>query len=92
MDETMVRDEAVREPTRRAINVRMLKFASPQDGPGLSVASSCTASTQENARRHRIEYHPWMRAFLVEYQAPGDSPPTRGYIPEHRVSYWEPID
>jgi hypothetical protein len=82
------------EPTApKAYAVALLKFAEPQDGPGLSVASSLTCrgvdTPQGRASRHTCEFMPWVRAFRVTYTPP-DGPPVTGYIPESRIAYWQP--
>jgi len=63
---------------------------------GLGISSSSVASELESPqRRHRIAYHPWLRAFWVELL---DRPSAQGgtvveceYIPEHRVARWKPV-
>lgn len=78
--------------TREPVRVRMVKFQSPQDGPGLSVASSCTSSEQSNKSRHTIVWMPWLRHFKITFQPPGNEPSISGFIHETRVAYWEEIE
>jgi hypothetical protein len=76
----------------KPIRVRMMQFDRPQDGPGLNVASACTANSQPNAsKQFAIEYWPWVRHFRVEFTQPG-RPPVVGFIHETRVSTWYPLD
>lgn len=63
----------------------MLKFATAQDGPGFAVASGISASL-----KHKIEYMPWVRAFRVTHTNSDGT--SVGFIPEHRVSCWYPVE
>jgi len=77
----------------RPIPVKVLKFIDgAQYLPGGEMKSSITAAAQENARTTSIEYHPWARSFLVSIRRDTSKPPASGYIPEHRVQYWEPAE
>lgn len=77
-------------PDRKPYAVKILKFVSPQDGPGFAVSSAL--STVQNGRpsRHTIEFMPWVRAFRVTYK--GDDGSITAFIPEHRVACWYPAD
>lgn len=67
------------------ILVKYLRFTVPMDCPGLSVASSCTASD-----RFHLEYHPVIRHHRIEYRPP--SGPFRvSYIHESMVKSWDPM-
>ena len=75
------------------IPVRILRFVLPMDGPGLSVASSCTGSPKPVAQRHwRIDFWPSMRHFRIAYYANSNEAPTIGFIHEAQVKSWEPIE
>lgn len=81
-------------PPRAPIRIALLKFDAryPQDGPfGTFTGSALREERQENKERRSIEYHPWMRAFLVAITRT-DGTAKRGYIPEGRVMYFEPAD
>ena len=69
------------------IPVRMVRFAEPQDGPGLSVASACTTDKS----RHTISYMPWLRHFLFEYRDQAGNI-LEGFIHESRIAWWRPVD
>lgn len=72
------------------IPVKSVRFASPQDGIGLSVAANVTTSDQPNRPGHTIEYWPWVRSFRLVHHTPGQKCPEAFFIPEHRVMYWIP--
>lgn len=63
----------------RAIPVRVARFVSPQDGPGLSVASSCTTNG-----KWALTYEPEMRLLRVSCTH-GDGRKEVGYIPAERL-------
>jgi hypothetical protein len=73
---------------REPIPVSLIRFDGPigQDAPGLSQASACRSTT--NGGRHELLYLPWMRAFRIVFIDP-ERQRQAGYIPEHRVAYWE---
>ena len=77
---------------REPIAVRVVAFVSPQDGPGLNVASSCTArkSGEDNRNGHEIVYLPWMRHFRLDYCEVG-KPKKTAFVHEQRVQWWEPL-
>ena len=54
---------------RKPIPVKQLLFpyATPINGPGLSVVSSIEHRSAYRNSEHEIEYHPWMRHFMVTY-------------------------
>ena len=76
------------------IPLRFIRFTSPQDGPGLSVVSSCRAiDPQGHITRWVIDYVPVLRSFRIEYTPPAGSGPKQvEFIPEHRVSSWAPVE
>ena len=75
--------DAPRAEGRQPTPVRVIRFVSPQDGPGINVTSTLTAS-----HVHVLEHLPWMRAFRITYR-PQEGAPRAAYVPEHRVSFWE---
>jgi len=86
-------------PTKQPIPVLRLRFVDErQDGPGLSVASSCTSTLDpKNGRKqkHLIWYMPWLRAFYVQLleRAGADSKVLdAAYIGEARVMWWLPAE
>ncbi len=88
-DNRPVSPKPVSEP--RALAIKLLKFVTPQDGPGFSVQSSLNASAVHGRpSRHTIEYMPGIRSFRVTYRFEGDT--ITGHIPEHRVACWYPAD
>lgn len=76
---------------REPIKIRLLRFVSPQDGAGLNVASSVTASDVAGRSRHTIEWLPWLRSYRITFTPPGNEPVIVGLIHEHRVMYAEPV-
>ena len=81
----------IAESPRLPIPIRMIKFHSPTDVIGKDVASSLSIEVNGRPTRHTIDYRPWLRAFRVTF-APTDGGPLRiGYVPDHRVSWWETI-
>ena len=72
---------------REPIPVKLLRFGQPMDAPGLSVASSCSASDQRNKSRHSITYWPQIRHFEVTFHPPEGEPQT-ALIHETRVLSW----
>lgn len=76
---------------REPIPVKLVRFIAPTDAPGLSVASSCTASDQRNRSRHSITYLPQIRHFELTYHPP-DGEAQVAYIHESRVMSWIAAD
>jgi hypothetical protein len=74
-----------------SIKVRVLKFISPQDAPGLNVTSSVTGTSKEHPTKHRVEFIPRLRHFKITY-CPPNEPERVAYIHESRQMYWEPAE
>lgn len=86
------RDAPSPNQTREPLAVRLVRFREPMDAPGLSVASSCTASDQSNRKRHSIQYLPWMRHFRIEFFPGGEGATQVAYIHEAHIKSWEPLE
>lgn len=94
-NKTQPRTVPTAEPKRTSIAVGMLKFVSPQDGVGFSVASALTpyggTGNKQGRPKFEITFLPWLRSFRVQYN-PLDGEPQAGFIPESRVMFWTPVD
>jgi hypothetical protein len=87
---------AKQEPAGRVpILVQLLKFVTPQDGPGFSVASALTPFGGTGHRTGRpkfeISFLPWVRSFRVQYNPP-ECDSQVGFIPESRFILWVPLE
>jgi hypothetical protein len=71
-------------PQPEPIRVACVRFISPMDAAGLSVASSVSSKG-----RMLVSYLPWMRHFLIEF-TPGDGPVRKSYIHECNAKSWDP--
>lgn len=67
--------------------VHVLRFVSPQDGPGLSVASSCKGCKErpKSGRSYQIVHRPEIAAFEVSFFSAPDAEPVTEFIPLTRV-------
>ena len=72
-----------------AIPVRVLRFAVPVDGPGLSVASSCSSRVAKADSRFEIAYLPWLRHHQITYHPP-EGAAVVVMVPECHVKSWDP--
>ena len=79
--------------TRRPIPVEKLTFHALHavNIPGHRQATSCKRSPGPN-KRYEIEFHPWLRSFLVIYQSSPKMPVQRDFIGEHQVMTWKPCE
>jgi len=77
----------------RGIKVAVVKFATPQDHPCFSVASSCDARSHKGRPpQYEIEFFPMLQAFFVTALSPSKGKGASAYIPAYRVLYWEPLE
>lgn len=67
------------------IPVAMLAFVRPQIGPGMSASENIKHCEADSRSRHEIEYHPWLRSFVVRT---GDAV---NVYPESSVERWRPL-
>jgi hypothetical protein len=85
---------------REAIPVAKLRFCSPTDIPGKSVADGLQAHTRDRIfnekgertgeRGYLVDYRPWMRSFAVTYFPPGTGAKLEQvFVPETNVKVWE---
>ena len=67
------------------IPVRVVRYVIPMDGPGQSVASSCSAGP-----KFAIGFCPWLRHFEITFKPPSE-PPQVWYVHETHIKSWEPL-
>lgn len=84
----------------KAIPVKFIRFNdATMEVPGHTSSSitSCFDPDHGKERRHKVEYHPWLRMFWVEHY---DGPALRAeaklldwaYIPAEKAMFWKPAD
>lgn len=73
------------------IPVAVLRFESPMDACGLSVASSCSSRTAKKESRHEVVFLPWLDHFEVRFFTPGEDAPRVSMVPVARVKSWDPV-
>ena len=82
----------------RAIPIARIRFASAtQEGPGFTKSSLTSVDDPDNGKnkRHRIEFHPWVNSFWIEYyegEAGNSRLHSAGYVTRNPGDWWTPVD